>query len=222
MMADANPKIKIYKMTNDKNEALDIIKNEQSNIDIIFLDLKNPHYIGLEILDYIETNNLTKYRDSIIIIAKEIEALFQIENNQYVYSYLDKITEFEEILAEINKLVEEKENTSIEIKVINELKKLNYNFTYIGTKYLIESIILLYNKENFEDAKLDKEIYLKLSKKHNKTVNNIKTNIIHATDSMRYDCELDKLNKYFGFFVDEKPTPKIVIFTVINNLKHNF
>ena len=46
--------LKLYSMTFDGNEALEIIKNKK--IDIIILDLLLPDISGLNILQYIEEN----------------------------------------------------------------------------------------------------------------------------------------------------------------------
>ncbi len=221
ILSHTNSKMRLYKISTDGKETIEILKNEENSIDIVLLDLKLPHYNGIEILNYIESNNLIKYKNSIIVISGEVELLIQIRNNPYLYSYIDKMSGLDNALKEINKLIEikEQEKSSIEHLVGEELRKLHYNFLYIGTKYLEESILLMYNKDNWENIKLEKDIYPILSKKHKKTVNNIKTNIINATDLMYYDCESNILREYFQICDNEKPTPKIVISTIINNLK---
>lgn len=223
VMSDANSKMRLYKISTDGKEAIDVIRNIENDIDIILLDLKLPHYSGIDILNFIESNNLTKYKNSIIVISGEMELMLQIRNNPYLYSYVDKMSGFENILLKINTLIDikEKEKTSIESIICKELKKMHYNFSYIGTRYLIESLLLLYNNSNWENIKLEKEIYPIISKKHKKTVNNIKTNILHATDLMYYDCEEDILNNYLGIYDNSKPTPKSVISAIMNNLKYN-
>lgn len=223
IISDTNSKMRLYKISTNGREAIEIIKNQENCIDIILLDLKLPHYTGIEILDYIESNKLIKYKNSIIVISGEIELLLKIRNNPYLYSCIDKISGFEKILREINTLIEikEQEKNSSEYKICEELKKIHYNFSYVGTKYLIETILLLYNNDSMEGIKLEKEIYPIISKKYKKTVNNIKTNIINATDLMYYDCDSEILNQYFRICDDEKPTPKTVILTILNNLKYN-
>lgn len=222
LISDINSKMRVYNISTDGKEAIDIIKMQKDNIDIILLDLKLPHYSGVEILDYIESNNIEKYKNSIIVISSEVDLMLQVRNSTYLYSFINKVSGLENIVTEINKLIEikEKEKSSVEYKISNELKKLHYNFSYNGTKYLMEAILLLYDEDNFEDIKLEKEIYSKIARKYKKTINNIKTNIIHATDLMCYDCATHILNEYFGIYDNEKPTPKIVISTIINNLKY--
>ena len=223
ILTDTNPKMRLYKISTNGKEAIDILKDQENTIDIVLLDLKLPHYNGIEILNYIETNNLIKYKNSIIVISGEIELLMQIRNNPYLYSYIDKMSGLDNALKEINKLIEvkEQEKSSIEYIVCKELKKLHYNFSYVRTRYLMETISLIYNKKNWENIKLEKDVYPILSKKYKKTVNNIKTNIINATDLMCYDCDYNVLNEYFRILSDEKPTPKTVILTIINKIQYN-
>lgn len=223
ILSATNSKMRVFQISIDGREALEILKNQENAIDIILLDLKLPYYSGIEILNYIEENQLTKYKNSIIVISSEIELLVKVRNNPYLYSYVNKISGYENALKEINKLVEikEHEKSSVEYRVCDELKKLHYNFSYVGTRYLVETILLMYNNNNWENAKLEKEVYPIISKKYKKTVNNIKTNILNATDLMYYDCEYKVLNEYFKISDDEKPTPKTVISTIMNKIKYN-
>lgn len=135
VLSDANPKMRLYKISTNGKEAIDIIENQKNNIDIILLDLKLPEYNGIQILKYIESNKLEKFKNSIIVVSGEMNLILQIRNNPYLFSYIDKISGIEKILEEINSLIEIKENekSSIEYKVCNELKILHYNFSYIGT-----------------------------------------------------------------------------------------
>lgn len=223
LISDTNPKMRLYKISTDGKEAIDIIKNKGNDIDIILLDLKLPRYSGIQILNYIEKNNLIKFKNSIIVISGEVDLMLQIRSNPYLYSYVNKMSCLDNVLKEINKLIEikEQEKSSIEYIVCEELKKLHYNFSYVGTKYLLEVILLLYNEKNWEDIKLEKTIYPILAKNHKKTVNNIKTNIINATELMYCSNDISIINKYFNFYDNEKPTPKQVISTIIDKLKYD-
>lgn len=221
-ISDSNSLMRLYKICTDGKEAISIIKNESNKIDIILLDLQLPSYNGIDILKYIQSNNLIKYKNSIIVISSHVNLITQIRNNPYLYTYIDKISGFDNVLSKINKLIEIKklEKDSLEHRICKELETINYNFSYMGTKYLLETILLLYKEKNWEDIKLEKKIYPILSKKHHKTVNNIKTNIINATELMYCSNDSNMINKYFRFYDNEKPTPKLVISTIIDKLKY--
>lgn len=221
ILSDTNSKVKLYKISTDGKEAIDIIKNQKNNIDIILLDLKLPKFDGIQILNCMESNKLAKFKNSVIVISGEMDLILQIRNNPYLFSYIAKTSGIDKILMEIENLVNIKENekSSIEYKIYNELKTLNYNFSYVGTKYLMETISLLYNTNLWEDIKLEKEIYPIISKKYKKSINTIKCNIIYATNEMFFDCEQEKLLSYLKEYSLLKPGLKKIIFSVLEKLK---
>ena len=223
MLSSTNSKMRLFKMCTDGKEAINIIKNEKNDIDIILLDLKLPNYNGIDILKYIEDNNLIKYKNSIIVVSGEMELMIKIRNNSYLFSYIDKMYGLERVIQEINILIDKKENekSSIEYKTYKELSKLHYNFSHVGTRYIVDTIILLYNYKEYKEIKLEKTIYPIIARKYKRTINNIKTNIINATNLMYYNCEISELDSYLNIYYDEKPTPKMVILTILNNLKYN-
>lgn len=102
-------------------------------------------------------------------------------------------------------------------KVINELLILGYNFKLKGTQYLLDSIIYVYSNKNEEMLEnLEKNVYKYVSLKNNKTVLNIKTNIINSTNYV-YDYQNSEiLFRYFSSNV--KITPKLVIATVLKKI----
>ena len=104
---------------------------------------------------------------------------------------------------------------------MQELAKLNYNFKYNGTKYLIESIMLIWNKQDIDNINLKRDIFPIVAKNNNKTVSNVKININNATEMMFYDCPQYKLDEYFGYNVISKPKVKFVISTILQKLYIN-
>lgn len=107
----------------------------------------------------------------------------------------------------------------IKNKIIKELVKLNYNFNLSGTGYLIEAIYLLYRLEKYYNFRLEKDVYPVVANMHGDSANNIKFNIVYATDSMFYDCEEEILIEYIGSYEISKPGPKKIIRAVLKRLK---
>lgn len=106
----------------------------------------------------------------------------------------------------------------IRSKVINELKKLKYNFSYKGTTYLVDAICVVYSLKEYYDYNLEKNIYPLVAKKYGNSVNNIKCNITNATDKMCYDCDEKLLMSYLGDYKFTKPGPKKVIIAVLRRI----
>lgn len=212
--------IKLYSMTFNGNEALNIIKKEK--IDIILLDLILPDISGIKILEYIEKNNLFNYKNSIIIISGEANLHPELFKNPYIYSCFQKPIDFDSIIHCLEKIIND-ENTSkkeliIKEKINIELNKLNFNFSYVGTKYLSECIYELYKRE-LSSFNLSKDIYPIIARKYSTSHTNIKCNIFQATLNSYYDCEQYKLEKYFGRYFLSKPKTKDIIYKVLENIK---
>ena len=121
----------------------------------------------------------------------------------------------------IEKIIKKSE-IEIKNKIENELKKIEYNFSYKGTEYLVEAIYILYNikKENLAEHEynFELEIYPIIAEKYNTSVNTVKRNIRNATDKMYYDCDEKILKDYLRDFEFSKPGAKRIAFGVLAKL----
>lgn len=214
------PEIRICNIASTGLDAINTIKDELA--DIILLDLKLPDITGIDVIDFISKRNIKKYKNSILVITAEMNLLSEIVGNPYVFSYNSKIYGIEPIIENINRLLVEKketDNDNVLMQNINdELNKLNYNFTYVGTRYLAECIYESYHKINKYDVNLNRDIYPIISQKYSKSINSIKTNINQATNIMYFDAEEKLLFKYFGYNITCKPKPKDIIFKIMENI----
>ena len=209
--------VRIYNIATTGLDAIHTMENE--DIDIILLDLKLPDMTGMDIINYIDKNNIKGYNSSIIIVTAEMSLLNQAIKSPYVYAYNSKIYGAEPIIENIKCwILDKKENNKNKIlmKSINdELSKLKYNFTYVGTKYLAECIYEAYHMPNKYDVNLKKDIYPILSQKYHKSINSIKCNINQATSIMYYDIEENILSAFFNYELNCKPKPKDIILKII-------
>lgn len=215
------PEIRIYNIASTGLDAIKIISKEI--IDIILLDLKLPDMCGTEIIDFITKNNMVKYKKSILVVTAEMNLLSKIVRNPYIFSYNSKINSIDSIIQNIKDLIENKQssdnNTILMEDINNELNKLHYNFKYIGTRYLAECIYEAYLRNKKYDINLNKDIYPIISKKYNKTISTIKTNINQATTNMYFDTEEKVLFNFFKYNIPCKPRPKDIILKVIENIE---
>ena len=93
-----------------------------------------------------------------------------------------------------------------------DLPRQVYNIKYKGTLYIIEAIMYVYNRNNFDFVdNLEQNVYKYISYKHQKIINNIKTNIIKATN----EREKEKMLLY-------KLTPKASIITILNKVRNQY
>lgn len=213
--------IKICKIAIDGKELLDIL-NSCKNIDIILLDMNMPIYSGIQVLKMLSKEARVKYQKSFIIISgsNKIDSI-NPDNSSLIYNVLSKKQDMSIIIKEIKKLIEYKNNKNTHLirqKILNEVSYLGYNTSYKGTKYLIDAIYhtIIHNNMNIDN--LNKDVYPFLSIKYKQSIHNIKCNINRATVSMYYNCNSDRLRKYFSFYEDEKPNTKTIIFTIMNKI----
>lgn len=212
--------IRLIDIALDGKEALKILT--EFKVDIILLDLKMPNISGIQLLEYLTKKSEKKYRDSIIVITGEGKLLNNVMNNPLVYSYELKPIKSESLLEKIEVLVSQKlllkEENQLDEKILNEINILGYNLSHIGTIYLKECIKIDYIKYKGEAENINKQIYPIVSKKYKKSNFLIKNSIIKATNYMYNECEIDKLIDYFQFESDHKPTPKMVIKTIVRKI----
>lgn len=213
-----NNNIKLYGITSSVKEALKLIKKGKA--DIIILDLKLEDSNGIEIIKQFETEENEKYKQSIIITSGEVKLINEVCHSPYVFSYYFKPLNFDEVLDSINKIVEESVyKEKIRVSIEKELEKLNFNFTYDGTKYLIDCIYRLYSQDELKDDILTKKIYQSMAKEYNKKANTIYCNIKQSINAMYYDCEEKVLKEYFKYDFITKPKPREVIYTITKKIK---
>lgn len=213
--------IKICSIAIDGKELLDIL-NSCKNIDIILLDMNMPIYNGLQVLKMLSKEARVKYKKSFIIISgsSAIDGI-NPDNSSLIYNVLSKKQDMSNIINEIKKLIEYKHNQNaplIRQKILKEISYLGYNTSYKGTKYLIDAIYYTIINNNMNIDNLNKDVYPLLAIKYKQPIHNIKCNINRATVSMYYNCNSDRLRKYFSFYEDEKPNTKTIIFTIINKI----
>lgn len=216
------PNIRLYNIVSTGTEAINIIKEEI--VDIILLDLKLVDIAGTEIINFIIKNNITKYKSSIIVVTDEKKLSTRIIRNKYVFKCCSKINNIDAIINQVQKLANEKQESysiiSVKNKIKRELENLNFNFSYLGTKYLYECIYQCYCKNVLYDINLNKDIYPIISNKYNKSINSIKINIFQASSIMYDSTDETHLSKYFGYKIIEKPKTKDIIFTILQKIKN--
>ncbi len=103
-------------------------------------------------------------------------------------------------------------------KIKEEIINLGFDMSLKGTHYLIECIYIVYVEDKIDCINLKEDIYPLLSKKYKKKTNNIKCDINYSITSMYNRCSVKRINKYFSFFDNNKPTTKLIIYTILNKI----
>lgn len=170
---------------------------------ILFLD-------KIETLVYI-CNRLKTLNSIILINNKNIH----IPNtfDKYIYKELTNLSDTC-IYKCLNLLINQSDLNNLDNRITDYLVTLGYNFSLLGTQYLLESLNYITKNKIFEKINLEKNIYPYLAKKHNVSINNIKCNITLATKKMTYNFE--KTNISESFFCDEITTKSVIKYFILN------
>lgn len=207
---------RVYSIASNLSEGIKILNTGLIDVTLINLD-DDINYI-IKNLHTISASYYKKYKKSILILSRDINNFL---DDSYIYEYISSQESISAIFLKIHEIVKNKStqfNKSILLsKIYKELEYIGYNLSYNGTRYLAESIALIYNNYDCSEN-LNKDVYTVIAKKYNKTVNTVKGNIRAATNSMFYECDENRLKDYFNFYTISKPKPKLVIFTVLNKL----
>lgn len=215
-LLNKNENIRVCAIAKNANEATKIIK-ENNNISAILLNLsiKNVKFLN-------SLKNNRKYQKSCIVIYDKRSKICNFINNNSIYTLIDKCEKKEVILSVINEFIYRKmtykREEKIKNKIFNEISYLGFDIMHKGTKYLLESIEYIILNPEKEVSKLERDIYPVLSKKYGESIHNIKCSINRATTSMYYECDVNKLKKYFYFRDDIKPSVKTIIDTIVNKI----
>lgn len=195
-------------------EAKDIINS--NNIELIFLDLKLPDSTGVDLIEEIERLNLVT-KPNIIIISGELTLIREIKkiNDKYNFYIISKLESEEFIFNHIKQFIEQIKYLRIERQInkeiTNQLSNIGYNFKYKGTHYIFEAITYIYKSNNLELLdNLEQNVYKYIAYKHKRTINNIKTNAIKATNHVQR-------NKSEGINLTPKAVISDILIKIINN-----
>lgn len=178
--------IRISYIATDGEEAIDILQKRK--FDLILIDLKMPNISGIDVIEKIKGMNLIKI-PKIIVVSGEVDLIYCIKNNYLISDIVEKnssITVMKNKLENIVSNMEllEKAEHAKEV-IVNELLNIGYNFKHKGTQYIYETIMYIYEKNNMDLIdNLENNVYRYIAYKHNKSILNIKINIINSTKSI--------------------------------------
>lgn len=107
----------------------------------------------------------------------------------------------------------------IKSKIIDELIYLGYNLLHKGSKYLVESIYIIYTLGTSYEYDLEIDIYPLVSQKYGTSWNNVKSAIRYATDIMYYNNEEIKMNEYLKKYNFSKFGASVIILAILDKIK---
>lgn len=217
-----NSNIKISNIASNGLEVLDILQRNPK-IDLILLDLKMPKLNGIDTLNKIYNAHL-KHCPKIIIISGENHLINKIVHHPLITDIIDKTETMDTIYSKLkdyeNSLNYSYIREDLARKIYSELIYIGYSPSHLGTQYIKECILEIYENKNYDILQnLESYVYKKIAYIHGKSIQNIKSNIVKATNFMYLESDISVIRKYFHFSDNQKkPSPKKVISTILNNL----
>ena len=215
---------------NDGDMALKLIKEYQSDYDVVILDLVMPKRDGLDVLEEMEKLNLNK---KIIVISSynSDEMIRKVSNygiDYFVVKPFEMISLEKRILnsfdyKENNKIVDIFHN-NLQISVTKILHELGVPSHIKGYQYIREGIIRIYDNPDFIGG-ITKVLYPDIAKTYDTTVSRVERAIRHAIEVSWNRGNWDLMEEIFGHSVDidkAKPTNSEFIVTVADKLRLDY
>ncbi len=185
--------------------------------DVLILDLDMPKLNGLEVINQISKDSEEKNKCNIIVISGNYSLMHELYNTAKVYRIMPKPTNLDDVLSiikDISKVPEELSQT----KLKSLLLELKFNLYSRGTIYLIDAINIAYN-EPMLLCRIE-DLYHRVSKKNNISVNKIQRSIRSSIDVMNNHISTELLRSFFHIYNQELIAPKYFFTIIIEYLQN--
>ena len=194
--------------------SLSLLKENLEKISyiLVIIDTNNDmEAINYKYLSNLQINNIVLLYDSLDNIDERV-----IEDKKFIL----KERSLENVKALLSYDTSDENDSFLVLytkkRILNEIKGLKFEVTNIGVQYLIDCILLI--KCNDALYNLEKDIYPIVAKKYNVTSNKVKWNIYSCINNMSRNNSMERINRYLGFSYNRTPTPKVLIFTIVNKI----
>lgn len=215
----------------DGIEGMKLIKERQSDYDVVILDLIMPKKDGLSVLQEMKDSNIDK--NVIVLTSYNASDMIRKVSELGIKYFILKPFE----LSDLEKRVIECVNTdnygsksidvhynNLQISITKVLHELGIPSHIKGYQYIREGISILYEKPEVIGA-ITKELYPDIASKYETTVSRVERAIRHAIEVSWNRGNWDLMEEIFGHSVDidkAKPTNSEFIVTVADKLRLEF
>ena len=222
--------INISLEANDGEIALKLIKEYQSDYDIVVLDLVMPKKDGLDVLEEMKRLNINK--KVIVISSYHSDEMIRKVSSYGIDYFLVKPFEMISLEKRILNSFDYKENNRIfdifhnnlQISVTKILHELGMPSHIKGYQYIREGILMIYDNPDFIGG-ITKALYPDIAKVYDTTVSRVERAIRHAIEVSWNRGNWDLMEEIFGHSVDidkAKPTNSEFIVTVADKLRLDY
>ena len=214
----------------DGVEGLKLIKECQSDYDVVILDLIMPKKDGLDVLGTMKKMSIDK--KVIVITSFNSDEMIRKVSELGIDYFMLKPFELVDLERRILNCFDEKSNSktidvfhnNLQISVTKILHELGVPSHIKGYQYIREGVMLIYDNPSFIGG-ITKELYPDIAKTFSTTVSRVERAIRHAIEVSWNRGNWDLMEEIFGHSVDidkAKPTNSEFIVTVADKLRLDY
>ena len=209
---------------NKRNNFHNSYIRNNSDIDIVLLDLVMPKKDGIHVLE--EIKSLDIHKDIIVMTSFNTDEIIRRVSGLGIKYFMLKPFEMKELESRIKGIINSSINKNIitndlKVSLTKLLHELGMPSHIKGYEYIREGIMMLYNDPSIIGG-ITKELYPEIAEKYNTSVSRVERAIRHAIEVSWNRGNLDLMEEVFGHSVDydkAKPTNSEFIVTVADKLK---
>lgn len=221
-----NKNIEISFVAHDGEEAVNVVKDNESSIDVILLDLIMPKKDGVYVLDKLKSIGIKK--DIIVVTSfNEEETIRKVSEYGVKYVIL-KPFELKDLESKILEVKNKPKgniinvgSNNLNISISKILHELGIPSHIKGYQYIREAITLVYEHPELIGG-ITKELYPLVGKTFDTSTSRVERAIRHAIEVSWNRGDWDLMEEIFGHSVDidrAKPTNSEFIVTIADKLK---
>ena len=214
----------------DGVEGMRLIKENQSDYDVVILVLIMPKRYGVSVLE--EMHDLELNKKIIVLTSYNNESMIrrvsELGINYFILKPFD-LNDLERRIISCLEIKEEKKSidlfqNNLQISVTKILHELGMPSHIKGYQYIREGIMILYKNPDVIGG-ITKELYPEIASKFDTTTSRVERAIRHAIEVSWNRGNWDLMDDIFGHSVDidkAKPTNSEFIVTVADKLRLEF
>ena len=212
--------VNILNTFKDGMDALEYLKHNHNNVDLIIMELLLPSLDGLSLIEKLLECNINK---STIITSSYKETKIIKDLAKYnIIGYFVKPFSMSAVEKKIDSLVEDNISytDNIDLKVSEILHNLGIPSHIRGYKYIRDGITMMYNNDTI--SLITKEIYPQIAYKYETTSSRVERAIRHAIEVSWVRGDIGLMEEFFGFSIScdkSKPTNSEFLSTIADRLK---
>ncbi len=220
--------ISVVGTAKDGEEGMELIRNVDS-YDVVLLDLIMPKKDGLEVLQDMKKENISK--KVIVLTSYNTQEMIRKVSEMGVNYFMLKPFEFSFLEKKIMEFDDEYDNKAIDlyhqnlqISITNILHELGVPSHIKGYQYIREGISIIYKRPDVIGG-ITKELYPEIADRYDTTVSRVERAIRHAIEVSWNRGNWDLMEEIFGHSVDidkAKPTNSEFIVTIADKLRLEF